>query len=52
MALSPASAAVLDAADPQADWASVLAAAAEAAVTHQKQAGKLADTAWVLRAVV
>ena len=52
VALSPASAAVLDAADPHADWASVLAVAAEAAVTHQKQAGRLADTAWVIRAVV
>ena len=52
VSLSPASAAVLDAADAQADWAGVLGATAEAAVTHQKQAGRLADTAWVLRAVV
>jgi hypothetical protein len=52
VALSPASAAVLDASDPQGDWASVLAVAAEAAVTHKKQAGRLADTAWVIRAVV
>ena len=50
--LQAASAAVLEAADGHRDWATVLDATAEAAVTHQPQAGPLANTAWVVRAVV